>query len=264
MIIFWPAIEVEKFFSIQYHDASLKDRVGLITESRRTWAGVFGGIGIFLAVIINGFRAKAISDQAKTANDQLRAVEKGQITERYTRAIELLGTLTTGEKPVPHVVIRLGGVYALEQIAKDDPDSYLNVIVDVLAAYLRESTADPMISPPAVEMLAAAKVLSNLSINFSGVINLKRTNLEGVNLQGANLESANLRGANLQGANLRRANLQGAILNGANLGEADLEEANLQGANGLTTEQLCEAENLDNVTHPDGILIKDKASYCGS
>jgi len=44
---------------------------------------------------------------------QIRIVREGQITERFTRAIEHLG----GDK----VDIRLGGIYALERIALNSP-----------------------------------------------------------------------------------------------------------------------------------------------
>jgi hypothetical protein len=42
---------------------------------------------------------------------QLRVTREGQITDRYTKAVEQLGS--------EHLDVRLGGIYALERIARD-------------------------------------------------------------------------------------------------------------------------------------------------
>lgn len=60
---------------------------------------------------------------------------RGQITERFTRAIEQLG------KP-DSVDVRVGGIYALERIAFDSPDEH-GPIMDVLTAYVREHAPPP-------------------------------------------------------------------------------------------------------------------------
>lgn len=96
--------------------------------------------------------------------------------------------------------------------------------------------------------------------------NLKNANLKGACLYGAylknaNLEQANLVGANLRGANLRWVNLKEANLSGANLTRADLheshlEETNLTGANlqmsdGLTQQQIDQAQTNKTTKFPD-------------
>ena len=53
----------------------------------------------------------------------------GQITERFTRAIDQLGS--------HELDVRLGGIYALERIARDSVDDHPQV-VEVLTAYVRE------------------------------------------------------------------------------------------------------------------------------
>src|SRR5829696_516895 len=50
----------------------------------------------------------------ETTRETLRITEQGQITERFTRAIDQLGET--------ELEIRLGGIYALERIAKDSPE----------------------------------------------------------------------------------------------------------------------------------------------
>jgi uncharacterized protein YjbI with pentapeptide repeats len=58
-----------------------------------------------------------------------RLNRSGQITERFTRAVDQLGN--------PKLDVRIGGIYALERIAHDSRDDHPQV-VEVLTAYVRE------------------------------------------------------------------------------------------------------------------------------
>ena len=100
-------------------------RLTLVNEFRRTWAGVAGAVVVFAGLYL-GWR-------------RVRALEGGQITERFTRAIDQLGT-THGTGREPKIEVRLGGIFALEQIAKDDPAKYHWQVMEVLTAYVRENT----------------------------------------------------------------------------------------------------------------------------
>src|SRR6266545_5757104 len=72
-----------------------------------------------------------------------RLTEQGHITDRYTKAIEQLGSAKLD--------VRLGGVYALERIAVDSKRDH-PTIVEVLSAFIREhsdpahSDAEPSIA----------------------------------------------------------------------------------------------------------------------
>jgi hypothetical protein len=59
---------------------------------------------------------------------QVRTTREGQITDRYTRAVDQLGS--------QHLDVRLGGIYALERIARDSPPDR-PTIEEVLTAYVR-------------------------------------------------------------------------------------------------------------------------------
>jgi hypothetical protein len=72
------------------------------------------------------------------AQETLRLTEQGQITERFTRAIEQLGA--TDDKGEKKLEIRLGGIYALERIAWDSPERDYSTVMEVLTAYVRENT----------------------------------------------------------------------------------------------------------------------------
>jgi hypothetical protein len=174
----------------------------------------------------------------------------GQITDRFTKAIEQLGHPTA-------IDVRLGGIYALERIARDSKHDHPQV-VEVLTAYIREhaprhasetSDTPPNVAaqpptrnpsgPPSTDVQAALTVLNRRKLEHEDETtpkpNLSGANLSGGDLRGANLSGANLSGANLSGAGLRRADLSrasllGADLRGANLGGADLRGANLGGA----------------------------------
>jgi hypothetical protein len=71
--------------------------------------------------------------QLENAQKELRLTRQGQITERFTRAIEQRGS----EK----LEIRLGSIYALEQIDKESPErAYHGTVMEVLTAYVRENS----------------------------------------------------------------------------------------------------------------------------
>jgi hypothetical protein len=186
----------------------------------------------------------------------LVATQEKNVTDLYTKAIEQLGN----EKSLE---VRLGGIYALERIARDSKKDHWT-IMEVLTAYVRERApatsaskgAPTKEAPPVARKKVPAKpgnqtseekpkpkadiqavltVLGRTAIPFAPKAEERRldfggTNLAGAELYEANLQGANLEKANLQGAVLTRANLTGANLGGANLQGAGLDRANLQGA----------------------------------
>jgi hypothetical protein len=64
--------------------------------------------------------------------------EQGQVTDRYTKAIEQLGS----EK----LDVRIGGIYALERIARDSVRDHPTVM-EVLTAFIREHSREPWPPP---------------------------------------------------------------------------------------------------------------------
>jgi hypothetical protein len=66
---------------------------------------------------------------------------EGQITDRFTKAIDQLGAVETGAdgKPKINLEVRLGGIYALERIARDSPTDHWTII-EVLSTYVRENS----------------------------------------------------------------------------------------------------------------------------
>ena len=86
-------------------------------------------------------RTRATEQQAKAALDQTEAIfrqvavaEQGHVTDRFTKAIEQLGS--------DNLAVRLGGIYALERIAKDSKRDHWT-IMEVLTAYVRQNAPWP-------------------------------------------------------------------------------------------------------------------------
>src|SRR6185437_5342840 len=67
---------------------------------------------------------------AEIAQSNIRVAEEGKITDRFSKAIEQLGS--------KKLEIRLGGIYALERIANDSERDHWPVM-EVLTAYVREN-----------------------------------------------------------------------------------------------------------------------------
>ena len=91
-------------------------------EARRTLAYILGGILAIIGITLAHRRIRALERQVLVA-------QEGQITERFTRAIEQLGS--------DKMEVRLGGIYALERIANDSDKDYWP-IMETLTAYVRE------------------------------------------------------------------------------------------------------------------------------
>ena len=223
------------------------------------------------------------SRRVLAAEKTVRVAEEGQITERFTRAIAQLGD--------DKMAIRLGGIYALERIAKDSEKDH-GPIMEILTAYVREKAPRQEVNiqeldqNPPTDIQAILTVLSrrettgknrgkdpldlrgthlhgvvipphgNLSGADLGEANLILARLNGADLGGANLILARLNGADLGGANLRgaklgAADLSAADLNGTDLSAADLNGTDLSESENLTAEQVRSAKNWRKAILPD-------------
>ena len=202
-----------------YQLASLED------EYRRTLAQILAGCGLLVGLYWNSRRVKA-------TEDNVRVAEEGHITERFTRAIAQLGDKENR-------AIRLGGIYALERLAKDSEKDY-GPIMEVLTAYVRENAtkqgkyAEEAAVKPTTDIQAILKVIGRRETTGKNRgndrLDLSNTHLHGVVILRADLSGADLSGADLSGALLGRADLSGALLGGADLGGATLSGADLNGA----------------------------------
>ena len=182
-------------------------------------------------------RQLELSQQAMELTEQrqrrtLELTEQGQVTDRYTKAIEQLGSNT--------IDVTIGGIYALERIARDSPRDHPTVM-EVLAACIREHSRDPLPrptpSPDTPERATRPDIQAAINVigrrdttNDRGQINLRGTYLPNADLTEVKLAEADLTGADLTGADLALADLTGADLALANLDKANLADADLANA----------------------------------
>ena len=215
-------------------------------------SALFQGVGALLVLAGAGIGA-AVSLR------QLQLNREGQITERFTRAIDQLGNVK--------IEVILGGIYALGAIAEDS-ERNRTPVAEALSAYIqshapwpptgsRPSATTPIqdlreMRTDAPDVQAAMSILGaherawhrtpylrlryldlrriSLEDAHFDKADLNESHLERAWLVRANFEEARLRRATLEGANLRGANLKGAWLSGANLISVKLDGAQLKGA----------------------------------
>lgn len=180
------------------------------------------GVGGTVIVGIAGFWAN-VRNTNKTTALTLRAIEvteQGQVTDRYSKAIEQLGS--------DKLDVRIGGIYALERVARDSAADRATVM-EVLATFIRDhsheqwpqqATDAPEANPP--EHATRPDVQAAVTV-------IGRRDTTGEQLK-INLVRADLTGADLTNASLTNARLHGTILNAAVLTGADLTNTDLANA----------------------------------
>jgi len=220
--------------------------VALLLAGVLAWCGVqlSRNLASLGAVLEQGAATQAASERAAYFSAQA-----GE-TQRYTHAMALLGHEL--------LEVRLGGIYALERLARESQPDH-GPIIEVLGAFIRSRApwSDGEAAPARLtaDVQAGLSVLgrrtvafdpSNRPIDLHGTA-LARAYLPFAHLAGAFLYEANLEGAVLQNADLRGAWLWRTRLSGAVLEGADLRGADLTGATGLLESQL-RAARLDPTT----------------
>jgi hypothetical protein len=219
------------------------------------------------STLLQGFGGALLLVGALATWRQVQISREGQITERFTRAIDQLGNST--------IDIRIGGIYALERIARNS-EVDRTPIGEILAAFVRSHAPWPAGDPkhedphptPAVNEtipwlrdrapdLQAAMVVLGRRARGPGEatlvlirVNLQRSYLsrgvlEGVDFGDSNLagcharyvrwercgfSNVDLRGSVLAAATLDGSDFSGAYLDGVNLEGGSLRKANLSGA----------------------------------
>jgi len=230
------------------------------------------------SAVLQGLAGLLVVTGAIATWRQVHISREGQITERFTRAVDQLGS--------QNVDVRIGGIYALERIAKNSPaDRY--AIQFLLGAFIRNHTPWPVGAPDgpqhptatvdehlpwmrvrAPDIQAAMGVLGRRSPSRNEpTIYMSRVDLRSIALRGSRLGGAKFRYANLAravlvgvwldrsdmtAADLRRSYLEHAHLNGANLSRAYLQGANLHHAD-LSQADLCGANLTDTIL--DGAVL---------
>ena len=241
-LVYVPKMQVD---GLWFESAVEKSK--LEGEHRRTLLQLAAGLFVIVGLYF-GWKRIEIANETR-------------LTDLFVRANEQLGS--------GNLEIRLGGIYALEQVSKDS-EKYRWTVIEILTAYAREWSKRERAETKAREekpndaqdtdkdetvqsedeersrnTAAGTDILAIATIlrRREGEIDTEPDGLDlsGVDFRKADLRKADLREANLRGANLREANLFGADLFGADLRNANLQKADLQEAN-LREAKLREAK----------------------
>lgn len=187
--------------------------------------GAVGLVGLF-------FTWRNTNQARESTQRTLELTEQGQITERFTQAIDQLGTTDNDGERV--LETRMGAIYALERIAREsemDEES----IMEILTAYVRphsplKETTDQSeeetigVTHAEPDIQAILDVIGRRSIERIEK-DKRRRNLERTDLRGSTFHRANLTSVWFREADLRRTYFREADLTHANFFRADLREA---------------------------------------
>ena len=207
-------------------------------------------------------QASAAQRQVEEAQRQVDTAQEGLLNERYQKGAEMLGSNV--------LTVRMGGIYALQQLAHDHAGLYHVQIMNLFCAFVRRPVLDLEATTPTDNGLPALRQDVQAIVDAITARTLSRRALERevgyrLDLRGSNLAWAvmdtsfhfagqrvsarprllsdpraridlefsaiDLSYAQLEDANLSYARLNGADLSGARLFFANLSNAELIGAN---------------------------------
>lgn len=200
---------------------------------RATLAQIFGGIAIVISLYFTWKRMSTNERRADIAENNSEINLKGQITERFTRAIDQLGN--------KELEIRTGGIYSLGRIARESDEDYWP-IMEILTSYVRKNSPFDIVKfdeELPIDIQACVTVLrrrrDNPFTNELYFINLKNAYLEKSNFDNTELESAifintKLSWSSFNQTNLERTKFNRATLNGVCFANANCECSSLIGA----------------------------------
>lgn len=241
-------LKTQERFALQKDIAGLeKDRITLANNIYATLVQAVGGAAL-LAGLCFTWRNQKIAEVTaannhKSAQQTLELSQEGQVTERFTRAIDQLGA--------DKLEIRMGGIYALERIAKDSPKNHWTII-EVLTSFIPKKSSSlsteegrqensPKIAKDAQAALTVIRRRDATKDPEHLRLDLQSTNLRGAclgayvlsgefipaDLRRTDFYEACLSEADLKASNLSEAVFVKASLENANLSKASLENANL-------------------------------------
>lgn len=219
-------------------------------QARVTLAQMIAGLAL-MVTIYSSVQTQASSDRTQqNAIDQLTLAREGQLSERFTKAVEQLANRDS--------LVRIGGLLTLERAAQLSPERYHWTMVEVITEFIRNhapartGAGCAAKDGPSKDVYIALKVLGRRDVAhdprdrtqnrlFLAELDLCHAYLSRLNLAYAEFQDARLANALfretdlkntwLQRSDLKRAFMQGADLSGADLSDADLTQAELPGAN---------------------------------
>lgn len=166
-----------------------------------------------------------------------RTVSRG--TEIHLKDQEVLSARFADAVPLleQRGIAAFGGLYSLQRVALDSPNTYAPVVMETLSTFIRHFRAmperdrgddDPNRIPTTVQ--SALLILVRLNQQSSSNLDLRDLDLTGAQLRGLNLDKVLLDRSVLPLCDAGKASLVGASLTEAVVSHASLREANLTSA----------------------------------
>ncbi|MFF7331829.1 pentapeptide repeat-containing protein [Streptomyces sp. NPDC008150] len=200
-----------------------QDRLKAVNDVRTTLLQAVGGMVVL-------FGAYATWRQLRVSQDSLRATQEGYVTDRFSRAVDQLGS--------DKLETRIGGLHALWRIAEHSARDR-EAVISIQAAYLRTHLPWPPAGPtaPGVDVpindvvpLEIRAADAQVALTGLGVLLLQPREQSWINLSVTDLRRADCDGLCLHEVNFDRSCMEAAGLYHANLTQASLVSVNLRHA----------------------------------
>jgi len=254
-------------------------RAGISSEEKLAELGVqarsnitqaLGGLALIVTIAITAFQvneARQAADDGQESSDKnfnlaqtsanrtFNLARRGQVSERFARAVDQLGAMNANKQPA--IDVRAGALFSLMRIGIDSAEhrqpALLVAMTYVTNNYVTRTSRPPHgcqatfdrkrpdigIALDVLHLIAAKLKREELGglrgANLNGLavdgLILNRFDLRNIKFRDASLTRAHFHKAKLPYADLRRACLRGADFSKASLQYADFRGASLEGAN---------------------------------
>ena len=190
--------------------AELTDDMGELSATLRNIGILCGGA---IAIVLTMWRSSISDQQTKVSQQEVSVSEQSLLNQRYERGVEMLGSDV--------LVVRIGGIYALANLAREHPEQYHIQVIECLCGFVRHPTpseTDPVVGlnddDPTVrpntrgDIQAAMNALCNRSAEGIAIERSQnfRLDLAGAYLSGLSAAGFDLSFVDLPGANLSTLN----------------------------------------------------------
>jgi len=244
----WTQVITQDWNRIQNSNSATVNEKDKFNASLEIIKAIVGGVGT-VATVAGGFvlyfnfrvanhNAEIANRNAEIANRNAEIAESRLITERFSKAVEQLGS--------DKLEVCLGGIYSLEKIATDSAN-YYRTIIEVLTAFIREmSLVDESRNSARNSSTHRSAIQTTLTVigrrNLSQdppdkLLDLRYAKLSQFNINGnfsrvdfrsSELNSADLKGSNFSNSDFSNSSLLKADLRGSDFSNSNFRDANLK------------------------------------
>lgn len=205
-------------------------------------------IGGFIAIELSVWRSIVGERQTAVAQQQAETAQRGLLNERFQKGAEMLDS--------ENLSVRLGGIYALQHLAEEHPETYHVQVLELLCAFVRHPTGFESSDPdmyvgevaPGADVTAIVELICKRS---RSQIQIEQCAEFSLVLSKADLRHCDFGNAELSGAKFYGAQLYKTSFAKANLSNAQFADAIFSDLGIWTREQLFMELGTKSIPHPD-------------